>query len=381
MIKKIWDRLRSKEQLDMQEPVSSFIQQTSALLAEYNSLFDGESDYTLHKPLTREQVAQFEQKANTTLPEDYRDFLIHMGNGGKHTRPFPLSLSHASDALLSCTQAERVDESYMGVPFDPYKCRLCFDDSLDAIDDDIEESTYNEMLHEAFYGTVTLYNDGCGYYDFLVVTGEHRGKVYAIDTCHGQGIREKADSFEAYFLKFLNYQIEERRAKTEHHDKFDCYITEVIPGGNVRDLIVTLKEQEKTFQFEYFAPQEFLPKGNISKLNQVHDTITISLFMEDRSYSNVTVTKLSATTAASAVEEAKTPSDLVLVGDRSEHIIVGQVKRRFNYGRLRHNSFPVFIASLQQEILIISDQDVEHQIGDWLKIKGRLNGEIYKVIR
>lgn len=380
MIKKIWSRF-TNTQSEANSP-SPFAEQVGLLLEEFSALHEGKSPYTLNKPLTNGQVEQFERRTKVDLPADYRDFLIHIGNGGKFDRPLPVDLSHASDALRSCLQSESVDETYIGLPFDPYKCKLCFDDSLDAIDDDTEDHEYDKMLLEAFHGTVTLYNDGCGYYDLLVVAGEQRGKVYAIDTCHGQGIREIADSFEAYFMKFINYQIEERRAHNEHYDKFECYINEVIPGGNVRDLVVTTKEQQRTFQFEYFAPQEFLQEGEESRLNQVDDHITISLFMEDRSYSNVIVTPLSAANSvATAVEETKIQSDLDLVGDRSEHIIVGQIKRRFNYGRLRNNSFPLFIESLQQEILIIGDQDVDYQIGDWLKIKGRLNGEIYKVVR
>ena len=66
---------------------------------------------------------------------------------------------------------------------------------------------------------------------------EHKGKVCAIDTCHGQGIREIADSFEVYFMKFINSQIEERRAHNEHNDEFEYSVKEVIPGGNVRNQI------------------------------------------------------------------------------------------------------------------------------------------------
>lgn len=376
MIKKIWSRF-TNTQSEANSP-SPFAEQVGLLLEEFSALHEGKSPYTLNKPLTNGQVEQFERRTKVDLPADYRDFLIHIGNGGKFDRPLPLDLSHASDALRSCLQSESVDETYIGLPFDPYKCKLCFDDSLDAIDDDTEDYEYDKMLLEAFHGTVTLYNDGCGYYDLLVVAGEQRGKVYAIDTCHGQGIREIAASFEAYFMKFINYQIEERRAHNEHYDKFECYINEVIPGGNVRDLVVTTKEQQRTFQFEYFAPQEFLREGEISKLNQVNDDITISLFMEDKSYSSVTITPLLATSLNSALEEAKIAADLLLVGGRSEHVIVGQIKRRFEHGRLQSRNIPVFIESLQQEILIIADDEIDHQVGEWLKIKGRLNGEIYK---
>lgn len=375
MIKKIWN---SQPENDSPSP---FVKQVGLLLEELCALHDGKSPYILNEPITTEQVEQFELKTKVDLPVDYRDFLIHIGNGGIHHRPFPVALSHVSDALRSCLQSEPIDEMYIGLPFEPYKCKLCFDDSLDEIDDDMEDYEYDKMLLEAFHGTITLYNDGCGYYDLLVVAGEQKGKVYAIDTCSGQGIREIADSFKAYFMKFIKYQIEERRAHIEHNDKFECFIKEVIPGGNVRELIVTTKEKEKTFQFEYFAPQEFLREGETSKLNQVNDAITISLSMEDRSYSNLIITPLLANSLNLALKEANTSSDLLLVGERSEHIIIGKINRRFEYGRLQSRSIPLYIESLQQEILIIANDKIDYQVGEWLEVKGRLNGEIYTCIR
>ncbi|MBP1905144.1 hypothetical protein J2Z32_001772 [Paenibacillus turicensis] len=379
MIKKIWSEFINT-QCGADSP-SPFVKQVGLRLEEFSALHDGKSPYTLNKPITTGQVEQFERKTKVDLPVDYRDFLIYIGNGGTHHRPFPVALSHASDALRSCLQSEPVDETYIGLPFDPHKCRLCFDEGLDAIDDEIEDYEHDKMVVEAFHGTITLYNDGCGYYDLLVVAGEQKGKVYALDTCAGQGIREIADSFEAYFMNFINFQIEERRAHNEHNDKFESDIKEVIPGGNVRDLIVTTKKNKKTFQFEYFAPQEFLREGETSKLNQVNDVITISLFMEDKSYSSVIITPLLANSLTSALEEANTSSDFLLVGERSEHIIIGRVNRRLEYGRLQSRTLPVFIESLQQEILIIVDEEIDYQVGVWLKIKGRLNGEIYKCIR
>jgi|GEM_PF-5445376 len=38
--------------------------------------------YTLKAPLSEAAVATFEKRCNIKLPEDYRDFLIHLGNGG-----------------------------------------------------------------------------------------------------------------------------------------------------------------------------------------------------------------------------------------------------------------------------------------------------------
>lgn len=46
-----------------------------------------------------EQIEQFEASAHIVLPQDYKDFLLHIGNGGKHSKQFPLSLSHAKDSL------------------------------------------------------------------------------------------------------------------------------------------------------------------------------------------------------------------------------------------------------------------------------------------
>ncbi|RNB74223.1 SMI1/KNR4 family protein [Brevibacillus invocatus] len=59
--------------------------------------------------MTLEKIEHFEATANIELPQDYRDFLLHIGDGARQDRQFPLSLSHAKDCLeSSMIQVKRV---------------------------------------------------------------------------------------------------------------------------------------------------------------------------------------------------------------------------------------------------------------------------------
>ncbi|MNN54049.1 hypothetical protein D3C81_1688400 [compost metagenome] len=69
-----------------------------------------------------------------------------------------------------------------------------------------------------------------------------------------------------------------------------------------------------------------------------------------------------------------------LVGDRSEHIVVGRVNRLFEHDP-EHSGFPIYVEELQQEILIQELDIPDLKVGDALQIKGRLCGEVYEISR
>lgn len=369
---------------------SEFIQTVNKLLDEYKGLYQGECPYVLHERLSESQVEQFEAAAGTPLPQDYRDFLIHIGDGAAKKRQFPLSLSHAKACLEYCLQ-EETEPDYISRPFSADSCNRAFHEDYEDGDSDMDEDAadehYNRLYSEALQGTITLHHDGCGYYIVMIVTGELAGQLYYIDTCHGQGIRKVSDSFAEYYLKWLERRILERRAELERNDPFDCVITKVKLGGNVRDLTVKKAEPPFEFQFEYFCPGDFALEGGHTELTQVHDRLVVSLYMEDRSFSPVAYKKLEESAspvspASPAPPETGNSSGppMNLIGDRSEHIVIGQVRRLFKYdtGEL---AFPLYVERLEQEILIRGLDIPDLAVGDRLQIQGRLCGEVYRIRR
>ncbi|WP_334075042.1 SMI1/KNR4 family protein [Paenibacillus sp. A14] len=352
---------------------SEFIQTVNMLLNEYKDLYQGECPYVLNEGLSESQVEEFEAAAGTTLPQDYRDFLIHIGDGAAKKRQFPLSLSHAKDCMEYCLQ-EKTELDYMSRPFSADSCNKAFHEDYEDwdsdMDDDAADEHYNRLYSKALQGTITLHHDGCGYYIVMIVSGELAGQLYYIDTCHGQGIHKVSDSFSEYYLKWLGRQILERRAELERNDPFDCVITKVKLGGNVRDLTVKKAHPPFEFQFEYFCPGDFALEGGHTDLTRVHDRLVVSLYMGNRTFSPLEYKKM----------EGGAGPHMNLVGDRSEHIVIGQVPRLFQYdtGEL---AFPLYVDELEQEILIRGLDIPDLAAGDRLQIKGRLCGEVYRIRR
>lgn len=379
MISALTSRFKGSRKDAAQSP---FVTEAFDLLEKYNSLYNGASPYRLNNTLSEKEIQQFEKKSQIVLPQGYRDFLLHIGNGGKAHRQFPLPLSESADPLKNVFKAEELDWSYMSKPFIEEQCNYYYleDEEHNSLPDDLEEEAYDRLALLALHGTLAIYNDGCGYYDLLIVSGELAGKVISIDTCHGQGFRVLSPSFEHYFVNWMNDRINNRQAQLEHKDVFTCTIAGVKLGGSVRQLSVIKKANQFPFQFELFAPGDFAREGENSTLTQINDHITISLYMEERNYQPLEWIKLNAESDETPLE-ASSDAHLALTGDRSEHVIIGEVRRLFRYHNHEDN-FPLFVHGLDQEILIKGLSDAEGvQAGDWLRIKGRLNGNLYQIKR
>ncbi|WP_253735824.1 SMI1/KNR4 family protein [Paenibacillus sp. FJAT-26967] len=327
----------------------------------------------LNPALSEKQVNQFESQAGIILPSGYKDFLLHIGNGAAGTKPFPLSLTNANDCLESCMPGE-TDYNYRSLPFSLDNCNKCFDNTLDAIDDDVTDEEYERLVLKALQGTVTLYHDGCGYYKVLIVSGEHAGKIFYIDTCSGQGAYEISPSFEEHYLEWLDRKIVEQSAYLEQNDKFECSITNIKLGGNVRDLEVIHAHTDYRFQFEFFCPNDFAREGGYSELTQINDNLIISLYMKHVNYSPLAVEKIEGTKQSNSNEPVK------LIGERSEHVVIGQVTRLFQFNNGEKN-FPLYVEALQQEILIREAPVAAVSVGDVFRITGRLCGTVYSITR
>ncbi|MGO1055874.1 SMI1/KNR4 family protein [Crossiella sp. CA198] len=105
-------------------------------------------DYALHPVLSEAAVADFEAQHGITLPEDYRTFLLQVGNGGA------------------------------GPDYGVYPLA------------DTEPSST---------GTLEIAEIGCGHYHHLVLTGPSRGRIW-LDQDSGEG---SAANFHDWYLAWL----------------------------------------------------------------------------------------------------------------------------------------------------------------------------------
>jgi hypothetical protein len=117
-------------------------------------------------PLAEAEVAAFEKRAGVRLPDDYRRFLIIVGNGGAGPPEYGLEALGQVPSDYH-RKAEHVVRQ-LALPF-IYTERWIWED-----DDPSEDA-----LGAVDRGTLVLGTDGCGLYWTLIVTGAARGQVWS----------------------------------------------------------------------------------------------------------------------------------------------------------------------------------------------------------
>jgi hypothetical protein len=130
--------------------------------------------YQLNPPIEEAELAFIEAQHGIILPNDYRQFLLSMGNGGAG----PYMLLPLETALA------RYNRGLLAEPF-PYTQWWngmtppnWFDLNLspDEMDQVQQEEGYNEPKHTQ--GTLHLAHEGYGYYVLLVVSGAERNHLW-----------------------------------------------------------------------------------------------------------------------------------------------------------------------------------------------------------
>lgn len=137
--------------------------------------------FMLNSPITLKELEAFEQKEAILLPQDYRQFLLEVGNGGA-----------GQDYGLFPVQDWRF--CYEGDAEKPLSllCPLHPDMSQDL--------GFKETSNEEFFqGALTIATQGCTYVILLVVTGKWRGKIVYAD------MEEPENAYFARFPDFLTW--------------------------------------------------------------------------------------------------------------------------------------------------------------------------------
>ncbi|MCO7223292.1 SMI1/KNR4 family protein [Pleionea sp. CnH1-48] len=165
--------------------------------------------YRLGPVLSIEDIEVFEKKYQLTLPECYRAFLTHVGNGGD---------SYDSSAAgpfygiypLGAGVGDILDEP------EPHlsKQAILFPDMLDEEwkhftnminDDDISDDEYERELERLYAGVMPIGSQGCTYLHALIVTGKYRGRVVNIDMDQ----QKPVFAYEATFLDWYERWLDE----------------------------------------------------------------------------------------------------------------------------------------------------------------------------
>lgn len=130
-----------------------------------------EAGRSLNPVLSEGEVAAFEGRNSVTLPEEYRRFLLEVGNGGEgppHYGLVPLGQGPDSANREQVRYWEQLPHVHLAFPFTvPWNW-------------DEEESTGEGEPEQARHGSIFLGEDGCGMNWHLIVSGAERGRVWVL---------------------------------------------------------------------------------------------------------------------------------------------------------------------------------------------------------
>jgi hypothetical protein len=146
--------------------------------------------FRLNRCLSESAISKFEVKHRVRLPEDYREFLLRVGNGGAGPYYGLLPLEKWADAMME----DHPDYLARPSPLRP-----------DMPADIRWEETLQCPWEELFQGTLALSHHGCAYYALLVVTGSFRGRVVYINLdCCGAPYFVLDEDFVSWYERWLD---------------------------------------------------------------------------------------------------------------------------------------------------------------------------------
>ncbi len=163
---------------------------------ELGDVFGAEAhEFALNPPLTEGEIAAAEAAHGVTLPQEYRLFLLLVGNGGAGPHYGLFRHGEVDDNFEFAAWEDSPLVGELAVPF-PHQAP--WNDLSGAPDDEsYDEEGYERALNEfeARYfdtalvnGAIPICHRGCALRQWLVVTGPEAGTVWCDDRAERGGI-------------------------------------------------------------------------------------------------------------------------------------------------------------------------------------------------
>jgi hypothetical protein len=150
--------------------------------------------YVMHAPLLEEDVAAFESEHGVRLPDDYRQFLTRVGNGGAGPYYGLFRLGKMDDGfdygpwgdfvgrLSSPFPHTNACNDLSGKPDD----QAAMDsDEYDALIEAFDQKYYNSRQVD---GAIPICHLGCALRQWLVISGPEAGNVWCDDRADHKGL-------------------------------------------------------------------------------------------------------------------------------------------------------------------------------------------------
>lgn len=151
--------------------------------------------FRLNPPLPESIVLNFEKKHKISLPQDYRNFLIKIGNGGAGPFYGIFKLGEMDDNFNFSQWKE--NNGFVGILSKPFPHNLPWNDLTGDPDDFEDEEAYDKALDEFdkkywntenINGAIPICHRGCALRNWLVITGEEAGNIWNDDRADKNGL-------------------------------------------------------------------------------------------------------------------------------------------------------------------------------------------------
>lgn len=162
------------------------LQQATTTDSNFRVFGAGSHKYKINAPVSYSEVDVFEQHYKIQLPECYKSFVLHIGNGGRSylgssagpffgVYPFGKNLD---DLIHGKVEQHLKKESILH----PNICEIQWDKMIEPLYEDGITDTAYEVLNGALYGGILpIGSQGCSFIHALVLNGRHKGKIVNLD--------------------------------------------------------------------------------------------------------------------------------------------------------------------------------------------------------
>lgn len=149
---------------------NNFMNNLSSILQRIHSKIK-EKGLSLNPALTSEEVEKFEKSHHISLPEDYRSFLVKIGNGGGGPPTYGLvSLGQEGKYWNKWTKEKYANGQKLNQNFPFQDCWIW--------EDEEETAEKSNKMAQIYLGSLYLGTDGCGMDWMLIVSGKERGQIW-----------------------------------------------------------------------------------------------------------------------------------------------------------------------------------------------------------
>lgn len=153
--------------------------------------------YFVNRCLPESQVKAFEQKYDIRLPEEYRRFIIEIGDGG--AGPF-------SGILPLGRYFPLEDDPRLNRLNQPFPHHTSWSEAALSEEELELYQSDREYLNQLTQGALIIQDFGCAISVLLVVTGERRSSIWMDDTANAGTITpmENGESFLKWYSQWLD---------------------------------------------------------------------------------------------------------------------------------------------------------------------------------